>query len=108
MLLSRSGLKRDGPAGPLEVALPKPQARTTRQATAGPGSSFIQQRSSISRAEPHRTKKRSEKRTTPPGRAPRCRDFLNQVSAQTGKKLTEEQAEELTDAANEIRELLDC
>ena len=35
-------------------------------------------------------------------------DFLNLVSAQSGKKLTEEQAEELTDAANAIREQLDC
>jgi subtilisin-like proprotein convertase family protein len=34
--------------------------------------------------------------------------FLNQVSAQSGKKLTEDQAEELMDAANEIRTLLDC
>ena len=35
-------------------------------------------------------------------------DFLDLVSAQSGKKLTEEQAEELTDAANAIREQLDC
>jgi hypothetical protein len=34
--------------------------------------------------------------------------FLNQVAAQNGKKLTEAQAEPLTDAANEIRALLDC
>jgi subtilisin-like proprotein convertase family protein len=34
--------------------------------------------------------------------------FLNQVNAQSGKKLTEEQADELTAAANEIRILLDC
>ena len=35
-------------------------------------------------------------------------DFLNLVSAQSGKNLTEDQAEELTDAADEIRALLDC
>jgi subtilisin-like proprotein convertase family protein len=35
-------------------------------------------------------------------------DFLNLVSAQTGKKLTEAQAEQLTDAANDIRTQLDC
>jgi hypothetical protein len=34
--------------------------------------------------------------------------FLNQVAAQRGKKLTEAQAEQLADAANEIRALLDC
>jgi subtilisin-like proprotein convertase family protein len=34
--------------------------------------------------------------------------FLNQVSAQSGKKLTEEQAEQLTVAANDIRTQLDC
>lgn len=35
-------------------------------------------------------------------------DFLNLVSAQTGKKLTEEQAGDLTAAADEIREQLGC
>jgi hypothetical protein len=34
--------------------------------------------------------------------------LLNQVRAQSGKKLTEDQAEELTDAANDIRTQLDC
>jgi hypothetical protein len=34
--------------------------------------------------------------------------FLNQVKAQTGKKLTSEQAQQLTDAANNIRTQLDC
>jgi hypothetical protein len=34
--------------------------------------------------------------------------FLNQVAAQNGKKLTEAQAQQLTDAANEIRAMLDC
>ena len=34
--------------------------------------------------------------------------FLNQVAAQQGKKLTKAQAQQLTDAANEIRALLDC
>jgi hypothetical protein len=35
--------------------------------------------------------------------------FLNHVQAQTGKKLIEPQAtQQLTDSANEIRELLDC
>jgi subtilisin-like proprotein convertase family protein len=34
--------------------------------------------------------------------------FLNQVKAQTGKKLTEAQAEQLTDAANDIRTQLGC
>jgi subtilisin-like proprotein convertase family protein len=36
------------------------------------------------------------------------RAFLNQVAAQEGKKLTEAEAEQLTDAATEIRTLLDC
>jgi subtilisin-like proprotein convertase family protein len=35
-------------------------------------------------------------------------DFLNHVSAQSGKKLTEDQAQELTDAANHIREQIGC
>lgn len=34
--------------------------------------------------------------------------FLNKVAAQDGKKLTAAQAEQLSDAANEIRALLDC
>jgi subtilisin-like proprotein convertase family protein len=34
--------------------------------------------------------------------------FLNQVKAQTGKKLTTAQAQQLTDAANAIRTQLDC
>jgi FIMAH domain len=34
--------------------------------------------------------------------------FLNQVAAQSGKKLTAAQAQQLSDAANEIRALLDC
>jgi hypothetical protein len=34
--------------------------------------------------------------------------FLNQVNAQTGKKLTLAQAQQLTDQATEIRTLLDC
>jgi subtilisin-like proprotein convertase family protein len=34
--------------------------------------------------------------------------FLNQVAAQDGKKLTEAQADELSEAATEIRTLLDC
>jgi hypothetical protein len=37
------------------------------------------------------------------------RGFLNQVAAQADKKkLTEAQVQQLTDAANEIRALLDC
>jgi hypothetical protein len=34
--------------------------------------------------------------------------FLNQVKAQTGKKLTSDQAQQLTDAANDIRDQLGC
>jgi subtilisin-like proprotein convertase family protein len=34
--------------------------------------------------------------------------FLNQVAAQNGKKLTSDQAQQLTDAANDIRTQLDC
>jgi subtilisin-like proprotein convertase family protein len=34
--------------------------------------------------------------------------FLNQVAARNGKKLTAAQAQQLSDAANEIRALLDC
>jgi hypothetical protein len=36
------------------------------------------------------------------------RAFLNQVEAQSGKKLTTDQADQLADPANEIRALLDC
>jgi hypothetical protein len=36
------------------------------------------------------------------------RAFLNQVKAQTGKKLTSAQAQQLTDAANDIRTQLGC
>jgi hypothetical protein len=35
-------------------------------------------------------------------------DYLALVNAQSGKKLTEDQADDLTDAANAIREQLDC
>jgi FIMAH domain len=34
--------------------------------------------------------------------------FLNQVKAQTGKKIPSGDAQELTDAANDIRTQLDC
>ena len=34
--------------------------------------------------------------------------FLNQVAAQDGKKLSEDQADALSEAATEIRMLLDC
>jgi hypothetical protein len=34
--------------------------------------------------------------------------FLNQVAAQSGKKLDADDAEQLTDVANAIREQLDC
>jgi hypothetical protein len=44
-----------------------------------------------------------------PGACDSLRAFQNQVAAQRGKKeLSEAQAEWLTDAANEIRDLLDC
>jgi hypothetical protein len=34
--------------------------------------------------------------------------FLNEVQAQSGKKLTEAQAQQLTAAANDIRALIGC
>ena len=45
---------------------------------------------------------------TPPGRVVRVQAFLNQVKAQTAKKLNSAQAQQLTDSANAIRTLLDC
>jgi hypothetical protein len=43
-----------------------------------------------------------------PGACDSLRAFLNQVRAQNGKKLTDAQAEVLTDVANELRALLGC
>jgi hypothetical protein len=42
------------------------------------------------------------------GACDRLQAFLNQVSAQEGKKLTGDQAQQITDAANEIRATLGC